>query len=599
MLYAPAAFLHRLFPSVLCLALVASQICSFACADEIEFERIQLSDEFYSEGGTFGDYNHDGHGDVAVGPWIYWGPDFESTSTIYEGPAFPPIQYSKNFLMYSDDVNADGNLDILVLGFPGEESWWYENPGQTASTQTWKQHVILEHVSNESPLMADIDGDGVRDLVCIQGTGNPAEGGRYGFASHAQQSPDEVWKFTAVSPYQDRYKRFVHGLGVGDVNNDGHQDLLEMEGWWENPGKSLGEGEAWEFHQVSFSSTGGSQMYAVDLDGDGKNEVLTGLAAHGFGLVYYQALNEAATKFERVEIMTDDPATSPVGLAVSQLHAVDLGDINRDGIPDIVTGKRWWAHANSDPGNDQPATLLWFETQRSGERVRFIPHVVDNSSGVGTQITAGDVNGDGLLDIVSGNKRGAYLFLQKPTGLAKDKKLVPGLAAQDRFHQRPALGYKQVEGGRIPTVDERPVNLDFETGDSQDWEIRGPIADGAIVDNENDLDPAVIRLAGKHSVNTDLKGNRIIGEMISRPFTLCGSAATCLLGGTNNSETRVEIVSEESGLTLAQAVPDGSPGLVLRKLELPEEAVGKLARIRIIDHAANGHVRFDAFRLQD
>ena len=73
-------------------------------------------------------------------------------------------------------------------------------------------------------------------------------------------------------------------------------------------------------------------MYAIDLDGDGKNEVLTGLVAHGFGLAYYKATNAEATQFEKVDIMTNKAETSPVGLAVSQLHAVALGDMNGDGL---------------------------------------------------------------------------------------------------------------------------------------------------------------------------------------------------------------------------------------------------------------------------
>ncbi|MCA9134259.1 MAG: hypothetical protein KDA45_13920, partial [Planctomycetales bacterium] len=74
---------------------------------EVSFERIQLSDEFYSEGGTYGDYNADGQGDVAVGPWIYYGPSFEQKSRFYAGEAFAPAGYSANFLMYTRDVNAD------------------------------------------------------------------------------------------------------------------------------------------------------------------------------------------------------------------------------------------------------------------------------------------------------------------------------------------------------------------------------------------------------------------------------------------------------------------------------------------------------------
>jgi hypothetical protein len=34
-------------------------------------------------------------------------------------------------------------------------------------------------------------------------------------------------------------------------------------------------------------------------------------------------------------------------------------------------------------------------------------------SGVGTQVTVGDLNGDALPDIVSANKKGAFVFLQR------------------------------------------------------------------------------------------------------------------------------------------------------------------------------------------
>jgi hypothetical protein len=70
-----------------------------APSGEIQFERIQLSSDFYAEGAAFGDFNGDGKGDVVSGPWIYWGGDFEKKSRIYEGDAIDPIGYSENFLM--------------------------------------------------------------------------------------------------------------------------------------------------------------------------------------------------------------------------------------------------------------------------------------------------------------------------------------------------------------------------------------------------------------------------------------------------------------------------------------------------------------------
>jgi hypothetical protein len=98
----------------------------------------------------------------------------------------------------------------------------------------------------------------------------------------------------------------------------------------------------------------------------------------------------------------------------SQLHALDLQDMDGDGLKDIITGKRFWAHGpTGDVEPSAPAVLYWFRLVRSADRsVDFIPHLIDNDSGVGTQVMATDVNGDGRPDLVVGNKKGAFVHLQ-------------------------------------------------------------------------------------------------------------------------------------------------------------------------------------------
>jgi FG-GAP-like repeat len=531
----------------------------------VHFERVQLSNEFYAEGGAWGDFNGDGKGDVVVGPWIYWGNDFENKSRIYEGDAIDPIGYSENFLMDSGDINGDGKIDIIVLGFPGKESWWFENPGAEKATALWPRHVMLDSVDNESPLMADINGDGKLDLV-------GSSRGHYGYASHAGGDPKQMWKFHHISP-NNNYGKFTHGLGVGDVNNDGHLDLMEKDGWWQNPGKTTDE--LWQFHPFAFSAGGGSQMFAVDFDGDGRNEVLTSLAAHGFGLAYYKATNKEATQFEKIEIMSDNPASSPVGLAVSQLHAVIMADVNGDKIPDIVTGKRWWAHANGDPGAEQPSTLMWFETQRQDGRVRFAAHVIDNSSGVGTDITAGDVNGDGLVDIVSGTKRGTHVFLQRPKGMGWGEYLVPGAAAKDAFGQRPAMELIATKGGWIPGLKGRGLNFDFKAATLIDWEARGPAGRQALQEGQ---------------INTGSANHNLVGELISRPFKLSKPRIQVQLAGSDDALAFVEVIAESTGKTLASARGDGSEQLSTKTLDV---ANGKdvLVRVRIVDHTNKGFIK--------
>src|SRR3954468_24271322 len=69
-----------------------------------EFKKIKLSDKFYSEGCTWGDFNKDGVMDFYAGPFWYEGPDFQKKHTIYEPKDFDGSKaYSENFLAFNYD----------------------------------------------------------------------------------------------------------------------------------------------------------------------------------------------------------------------------------------------------------------------------------------------------------------------------------------------------------------------------------------------------------------------------------------------------------------------------------------------------------------
>ena len=403
------------------------------------FKKIQLSDQFWCEGANFGDFNHDGKGDVVAGPYWWEGPDFKKRHEYYpakksfklkkddgtevtipgfEGALGKNNNYSDNFFAFTYDFNKDGWDDILIYGFPGQDASWYENPKGKKNedgTEYWKKHKVFDVVDNESPTWGDLTGDGKPEIIC-----NSQK--YFGYVEPKWSNPAEPWQFKPVTP-QGKWERFTHGMGYGDVNGDGRMDILEKDGWWEQP--SSADAGPWKQHKVNFG-TGGAHMYAYDVNGDGLNDVITSLAAHGYGLAWYEQLKEKENgeiKFEEHIIMNKSPSENKYGVVFSQLHAIDLVDMDGDGLKDIVTGKRFWAHgAHGDADPNAPAVLYWLKLVRGpNHSVDFVPYLIDNDSGIGTQVVAGDINGDKLPDVVVGNKKGIFVFLHETKKVSRDE----------------------------------------------------------------------------------------------------------------------------------------------------------------------------------
>ena len=322
--------------------------------------RMQRLDEFYySWGVAAADFNHDGVMDLVAGPYYYLGPGYTKRREIYAAATYSPsTQYSgSSWLNFAYDFTGDGWPDVVTTG-AGRPTTLYVNP--KGEPRRWDKHIVVPQSNTEVSLMKDIDGDGRPDLLL-------GIGGVLSWATPDPANPTGQWVIHHISGPSGVG---AHGLGAGDINGDGRMDVVTATGWYEQPAKAAdGKDNLWVFHPETFGSRGGAEMAVYDVNGDGLNDVVAALDAHGFGLAWFEQKRDKEGKISFVQhmIMDDLWSKNAGGVTFTELHGSTVGDVDGDGIPDFIVGKRYWSHEDSytDPDPYGAPVLYWYRTVRN------------------------------------------------------------------------------------------------------------------------------------------------------------------------------------------------------------------------------------------
>lgn len=352
----------------------------------LQFERLRIGDVTYEAASVF-DVDKNGVNDIVSGEYWFEGPDFTQKHKICT--VQPKDDYYDDFSDFPMDVNGDGYLDIITGGWWGETLRWRENPkGQPVE---WTVHDIDKPSSIETTRFWDVNGDGFVEIVPNAG------GSLVAYELLRDENGKGIGQFKKHTLHMGGVG---HGLGFGDINGDGRGDFVATEGWFEAPEKPF-EGK-WVSHQEFNLGATSIPILVYDVDGNGMADLIEG-SAHGYGLNWWQQTIDAQGKRAWIKHEIDPNR--------SQYHELAMADLDKDGKPELITGKRYRAHGDNDPGAFDPVGLYYFKiVDGAFKRVTLDYGPASSTSGAGIYLWVEDIDGNGYKDIVAPGKGGLYLF---------------------------------------------------------------------------------------------------------------------------------------------------------------------------------------------
>ena len=281
------------------------------------------------------------------------------------------------------DVNGDGAVDIIA-GRDGSRSdisnplYWYENPrghGGNPATDPWAMHYIGPGFGENNLFLADIDGDGKIDILTNS-------------RIYFQDSPTS-WTTLFLSSIWRGVTLLDIGSGLGPVNFAIISQTIPGNPfvWRENPREHGGNArtDPWISHVIGPSYGVGeaeAAYAAADFNGDGRMDVATADAesCDNEPVLWWEAPADRRTGTWLRHVI--DPSYQCI-------HNLRTADMDGDGNADII---------GSEMEQSVQKRLSIFFSDGHGN---FTPQILANTGGHNQ--VAGDVTGDGDLDILNAN----------------------------------------------------------------------------------------------------------------------------------------------------------------------------------------------------
>jgi hypothetical protein len=354
-----------------------------------------------NEGSAVADVDKDGVLDIVAGTHWYPGPDYIPRPLRDLEEVIEEYYNQNGDQVY--DVDGDGWVDVISQGWNDPELCWYKNPGpeKLSKGQKWEKHVLkVTRKQNECSALKDFDGDGVPEIFVN---------------SWDKKAPLVAWRMTKGDDGKPTVEQIVlgdqgsgHGFGFGDVNGDGREDVLCELGWYERP---AGDPFAslWKFHPETALPHPSCPFIITDLNDDGRNDIIWA-KAHDFGLFWWeQGKPEADGTTTWTQHLIDD--------SWSQAHCLAWADLDGDGKNELITGKRVRAHNGRDPGGTDPECLYYYVwNQATATFTRYAISPPGGGVGTGMQINVEDLNCDDRPDVVVAGKTGTWVLLNEGPG---------------------------------------------------------------------------------------------------------------------------------------------------------------------------------------